>query len=149
VPKIATKIASKITSEITYKMDCEGVDWAAMKAAVAADNFDNGRSPAQLEASFRNSAVVVIAYAGERIIGTVRALSDGICNAYVVDVWTDSAFRRQGVARTMMQLMLERLPGQHVFLWTDDAEEFYKRIGFQTSHSTGLQTVVGEWLVNQ
>jgi ribosomal protein S18 acetylase RimI-like enzyme len=136
-------------AQITYKLDCEGVNWADMKAAVMADNFDNGRSPDQLEASFRNSAVVVIAYAGERIIGTARALSDGVCNAYVVDVWTDSAFRRQGVARTMMQSLLKRLPGQHVFLWTDDAEGFYKRLGFEECHCIGLQTVVGEWLVNE
>jgi hypothetical protein len=61
-------------AEITYRLDCEGVDWAAMKEALAADDFDNGRSPAQLEASFRNSAVPVIAYAGDRIIGTARAL---------------------------------------------------------------------------
>jgi predicted GNAT family acetyltransferase len=135
-------------AEIRYQLDCEGVDWAAMKAAVAADDFDNGRTPAQLERSFRNSAVVAIAYAGERIIGTARALSDGVCNAYVVDVWTDTEYRRQGVARTMMKLLLEQLPGQHVFLWTDDAEEFYKRIGFEECHCVGLQTVVGQWLVN-
>jgi GNAT superfamily N-acetyltransferase len=133
---------------IRYQLDCEGIDWAAMKAAVKADDFDNGRTPAQLESSFRNSRVVAIAYADERIIGTARALSDGVCNAYVVDVWTDTAFRRQGVARMMMQLLLEQLPGQHVFLWTDDAEAFYKRIGFEECHCVGLQTVVGEWLVN-
>ena len=134
---------------ITYKMDCEGVDWSAMKAALVLDDFDNGRSPAQLEKSFRNSAVVVLAYVGERIIGTARALSDGVCNAYVVDVWTHSDFRNRGVARTMMKQLLERLPGQHVFLWTDDAEGFYKRIGFEECHCIGLQTVVGQWLVNE
>ncbi|MCC6456302.1 MAG: GNAT family N-acetyltransferase [Caldilineaceae bacterium] len=135
-------------AEITYRLDCAGVDWAAMKVALVADNFDNGRSPAQLEVSFRNSAVPVIAYAGERIIGTARALSDGICNAYVVDVWTDSAFRKRGVARTMLDLMLEKLPGQHVFLWTDDAEEFYTKIGFKVCNCVGLEKVVGQWLVN-
>jgi GNAT superfamily N-acetyltransferase len=133
---------------ITYKMDCEGVDWSAMKSALVADDFDNGRTPAQLERSFRNSAVVAIAYAGERIIGTGRALSDGVCNAYIVDVWTETPFRRQGVARTMIERMLERLQGQHVFLWTDDAAAFYKRIGFSDCNCTGLHKVVGEWLVN-
>lgn len=135
-------------TEITYKMDCEGVDWAEMKRALLADNFDNGRTPAQLEASFLNSAVVAIAQVDQRIIGTARALSDGVCNAYVVDVWTDSEFRRRGVARTMMKLLLDQLPGQHVFLWTDDAEEFYRRIGFEPCHCTGLHKVVGQWLVN-
>jgi GNAT superfamily N-acetyltransferase len=136
-------------AEITYKTNCEGVDWAAMKKVLVADNFDNGRTPAQLEKSFRNSAVVAIAYAGDRIIGTARALSDGVCNAYVVDVWTETPFRRQGVARKMMQLLLEPLQGQHVFLWTDDAAAFYERIGFEPCHCIGLQTVVGEWLVNE
>jgi len=135
-------------AEIRYKLDCEGIDLVAMKAALVADHFDNGRTAAQLEASFRHSAVVAIAYAGERIIGTARALSDGVCNAYVVDVWTDSAFRRQGVASTMMERLLERLPGQHVFLWTDDAAGFYQRIGFDLCNCIGLHTVVGEWLVN-
>lgn len=136
-------------AEITYQLDCEGVDWAAMKTTLVADHFDNGRTPAQLETSFRNSAVVAIAYAGTRIIGTARALSDGVCNAYVVDVWTHSDFRRQGVAHAMMQQLLARLPGQHVFLWTDDAAAFYQRIGFEECHCVGLQTVVGEWLVNE
>lgn len=134
---------------ITYKSDCEGVDWVAMKVALVADQFDNGRTPAQLESSFRNSAVVALAFAGERIIGTARALSDGVCNAYVVDVWTDTPYRRQGVARTMMEMLLARLPGQHVFLWTDDAEGFYQRIGFERCNCVGLQMVSGEWLVNE
>lgn len=134
---------------VRYTLDCEGVDWGAMKRALVADNFDNGRTPAQLEASFRNSAVAVIAHLGDCIIGTARALSDGVCNAYVVDVWTDSAFRRQGIARAMFDLMLARLPGQHVFLWTDDAEEFYLRLGFQVRECVGMEKVVGEWLVNE
>lgn len=136
-------------AKITYKTNCEGVDWAAMKKVLVADNFDNGRTPEQLEKSFRNSAVVAIAYAEDRIIGTARALSDGVCNAYVVDVWTESPFRRQGVARKMMQLLLEPLQGQHVFLWTDDAAAFYERIGFEPCHCVGLHTTVGEWLVNE
>lgn len=136
-------------AEVLYTLDCEGIDWVTMKQALVADDFDNGRTPAQLETSFRNSAVAVIALAGERIIGTARALSDGVCNAYVVDVWTDSAFRRQGIARAMFDLMLPRLPGQHVFLWTDDAEEFYQRLGFQVRECVGMEKVVGAWLVNE
>lgn len=82
---------------VIYKRDLQDVDWDAMKAVVKDDDFDNGRSPAQLEASFANSYATCIAYAGERIIGTARVLSDGICNAYIVDVWTHSAFRRLGI----------------------------------------------------
>ncbi len=42
-------------TEITYKLDLENINWAEIKAKVQADDFDNGRTPAQLETSFRNS----------------------------------------------------------------------------------------------
>ncbi|HZT42747.1 MAG TPA: GNAT family N-acetyltransferase [Chthonomonadaceae bacterium] len=133
---------------ITYTLNLEGVDWQEMKERVAEDDFDNGRTPEQLQQSFRNSHSACIAYANGRIIGTARVLSDGVCNAYLVDVWTYTPFRRQGVARTMIETLLERLPGQHVYLQTDDATEFYKKLGF-TERPTGMEIVVGQWLVNE
>lgn len=131
--------------KITYRTDLAGVDWAALKAALAADRFDNGRSPEQLRTSFANSRHAVIAWADGAVIGTARALSDGVCNAYVVDVWTHSPFRRRGIARRMMELLLAQLPGQHVYLFTDDAPEFYRKCGFE-EQPVGLGRVVGTWL---
>jgi ribosomal protein S18 acetylase RimI-like enzyme len=132
---------------ITYKTDLDGVDWAAMRDILIADDFDNGRTVEQYRRSFENSYAVCIAYAGARIIGTARVLSDGVCNAYVVDVWTYSPYRRRGIARAMIQSLLDRLPGQHVYLFTDDAPDFYRRIGFQ-ERGLGMEIVSGEWLVN-
>ena len=132
---------------VTFKRDLEGVDWEEMKAVVNADDFDNGRSPEQLRASFSNSYATCIAYADGRIVGTARALSDGVCNAYVVDVWTHSALRRQGIGRKMMEILMSQLPGQHVYLFTDDAVEFYRRLGFK-EWDIGMGRVVGQWLDN-
>ncbi len=98
---------------IVYKTDLDNVDWAEMKATLRKDAFDNGRSPEQLKTSFENSYAACIASADHRIVGTARVLSDGVCNAYFVDVWTLSAYRRQGIATTMMQNLLSRLQGQH------------------------------------
>ncbi|MEI1373278.1 hypothetical protein PQG02_20300 [Nostoc sp. UHCC 0926] len=67
-------------------------------------------------------------YAGDQIIGTARGLSDGICNAYVVDVWTFTADRHQGIASTMMRILLDTLQGQHVYLFTDDSIQFTKNL---------------------
>lgn len=133
---------------ISYKRDLDGVDRDEMKATLATDDFDNGRTPAQLRESFANSYGTCIAYADGRIIGTARVLSDGVCNAYMVDVWTLSEYRRRGVARTMLAALLDDLKGQHVYLFTDDAQDFYKRIGF-VERGTGLEIVVGNWLNNE
>ena len=134
-----------MSDEVIYREDLRRVDWGQMKATLAEDKFDNGRTPEQLRISFANSSAAVIAYVGDRIIGTARVLSDGVCNAYVVDVWTLSQYRHRGVARRMMSILEEKLAGQHVYLVTDDAVEFYKKLGFK-EQPTGLSKVVGEWL---
>ena len=76
-----------------------------------------------------------------------RLLSDGVCNAYLVDVWTASPYRRQGVASAMIELLLEEVPGQHVGLQTDDAQELYRALGFQEQPEF-WSLVVGSWLDN-
>jgi len=134
-------------SEILYKTDLRDVDWARMKALLTEDDFDNGRTPAQLRESFEQSRVAVVAYDGGRIVGTARALSDGVCNAYVVDVWTRTPYRRRGVARAMLATLEASLRGQHVYLFTDAAADFYRKLGFR-EQPTGMSKVVGEWLRN-
>ena len=134
-------------NDIHYKMDCAGVDWEALRQILIEDDFDNHRTPRQYQISFENSAVVVFALAGEQIIGTVRVLSDGVCNAYMVDLWTYTPYRKQGIASRMIQIALEQLPGQHVYLQTDDAVGLYEKLGFQ-KQPEGMSLVVGEWLQN-
>src|SRR5215210_9315412 len=91
-----------------------GIDWTAAKADLLTDDFDNGRSATALQRSFEQSQHVAIARDGDRVVGMARLLSDGVCNAYLIDVWTSSAHRRQGIATAMMRLLIDAVPGQHV-----------------------------------
>ena len=125
----------------------DGIDWAQAKADLIADDFDNGRSPEALRRSFEQSQHVAIARDGDRVVGMARLLSDGVCNAFLVDVWTASAYRRQGVASKMIRLRLEDVPGQHVGLQTDDAQALYASLGFEPQPEFWSQ-VVGTWLDN-
>lgn len=125
----------------------DGIDWARAKADLAADDFDNGRSARALQASFDRSQHVAIARDGDRVVGMARLLSDGVCNAYLLDVWTQSAYRRQGIATRMVRILMSRVPGQHIGLQTDDAGAFYAALGFGPQPEF-LSTVVGSWLGN-
>lgn len=125
----------------------EGVDWEQAKADLAADDFDNGRSPEALRRSFEQSEHVVLARDGGRVVGMARLLSDGVCNAYLVDVWTSSSHRRQGIGSAMVRALVDRVPGQHVGLQTDDAQPFYDALGFRPQPEF-WSLVVGTWLDN-
>ncbi|MBP9502462.1 MAG: GNAT family N-acetyltransferase [Candidatus Promineofilum sp.] len=130
---------------IIYSKTTGNIDWEQLTADLRADDFDNGRTPDELRRSFENSAAVAFARYSDRIIGKARALSDGVCNAYVVDVWTCSNYRRQGIGTRLMRLLEEQLEGQHIYLFTDDAEAFYRTLGYQPQ-GVGMGIVVGHWL---
>jgi predicted GNAT family acetyltransferase len=93
----------------------------------------------------RRAVTSTFLYDDQRIIGNGRILSDGVCNAYIVDVWTDSAYRRRGIATKIVRLLQESVRGQHIYLQTDDATELYEKSGFRPQPH-GMGCVVGSWL---
>jgi predicted GNAT family acetyltransferase len=135
---------------VTVRIDgsLDGIDWEQAKADLVADAFDNGRSADALRRSFEQSQHVAFARDGDRVVGMARVLSDGVCNAYLVDVWTASSHRRQGIATAMIRHLLERVPGQHVGLQTDDAARVYESLGFRPQPEF-FSLVVGRWLDNE
>jgi GNAT superfamily N-acetyltransferase len=94
---------------VTVRIDgsIEGINWAQAKVDLAADNFDSRRTPEALGRSFRQSQHVAFTRDGDRVVGMARLLSDGVCDAYLLDVWTASAYRRQGIASAMIRQLLE------------------------------------------
>jgi predicted GNAT family acetyltransferase len=134
-----------VTVRIDGSMD--GIDWVQTKADLLADDFDNGRTPDALRRSFQQSQHVAFARDGHRVVGMARLISDGVCNAYLVDVWTASGYRRRGIASAMIRRLLEQVPGQHVGLQTSDAQALYASLGFQAQPEF-WSTVVGSWLDN-
>jgi ribosomal protein S18 acetylase RimI-like enzyme len=132
---------------VRIESSLDGVDWAQARADLIADDFDNGRSPGALRRAFEQSQHVAIARDGERVVGMARALSDGVSNGYVLDVWTLSAYRRQGIASAMMRLLVEAMPGQHIGLQTNDAQALYESLGFRPQPEFWSVTS-GTWLDN-
>lgn len=132
---------------VSFDSSLKGIDWERAKADLAADEFDNGRAPEALRRSFEQSQHVAFARDGDRLVGMARLLSDGVCNAYLLDVWTSSNYRRQGIASAMIGRLLDQVPGQHVGLQTDDAQAFYESLGFR-SQPEFWSVVVGGWLEN-
>ena len=124
-----------------------GIDWDRAKADLAADEFDNGRSPDALRRAFEHSQLVVVARDGDHVVGMARMLSDGVSNSYLLDVWTLSDYRHQGIATRMVRHLASQVPGQHIGLQTDEARSFYAGLGFRPQPEF-MSLVVGTWLDN-
>ena len=123
------------------------VDWNKAKAKLGLDEFDNGRSAEAVRQSFEQSQHVAFAWLDGELVGMARMLSDQVCNAYLLDVWTQSTVRRRGIATMMVNYLAARVPGQHIGLQTGDAQGFYARLGFRPQPEF-MSRVVGRWLDN-
>jgi len=43
---------------------------------------------------------------------------------------------------------MKKLPGQHIYLFTDDSMDFYAKLGFERQ-PVGMGRVQGDWLQNE
>ena len=84
---------AKLAAGIRLQRDCEGIDWLAVKQMYRMSNFDNGRPPGMLRRSFAGSFTVCFAVNETgQVVGTGRAISDGIVSATLFDVCVHPRF---------------------------------------------------------
>ena len=100
------------------------------------------RSRADVDAQVRDAWRVVGAYASDgTMVGFARAFSDGVSTAYLADVFVVPEWRGAGVARRLLDEMIDRGPGRE-FRWmlhTADAHGLYAEFGFQPPNRSYLE----------
>ncbi|MEA2008427.1 MAG: GNAT family N-acetyltransferase [Chloroflexota bacterium] len=96
--------------------------------------YTRGQARDKLPKAICHSTYVVSAWAGRRLAGLARGLSDEVSIFYLQDILVHPDFQRQGIGRKLLANCLERF--QHTrmkVLLTDDREEqlkFYESLGY-------------------
>ena len=91
-----------------------------------------GRSRATIERLVRESSRVVAAYAGARLVGFARVVSDGSNMAWLGDVFVLAGYRGRGVGSELVREAVT-FPAHRDLNWylnTRDAHGLYARFGF-------------------
>ena len=80
------------------------------------------------------SAAVVLARDGDRLVGFVTAISDGVLSASIPLLEVLPEYQGRGIGTELMRRILARLDGLYMVDLSCDAplEPFYARLGFQT-----------------
>jgi ribosomal protein S18 acetylase RimI-like enzyme len=70
------------------------------------------------------------AWDGDRLVGSVRVLTDGYFFATIPEILVDPEYQRRGIGRRLMELALERVPrGKVAFGAQPQSVGFFERIG--------------------
>ena len=100
------------------------------------------RAREDVVAQVRDAWRVVGAYASDgSMVGFARAFSDGRSTAYLADVFVVADRRGAGVARELLEEMIDRGPGRE-FRWmlhTADAHPLYEQFGFRPPDGSYLE----------
>ena len=73
-------------------------------------------------------------------VGFARAVSDGVCDAYLADVYVLEEHRGHGLGKTLIEQMVEGGDGAN-FRWTlftADAHGLYEQYGFTAPNFTAM-----------
>lgn len=87
-----------------------------------------------------------------RLIATARANSDGARHAYIADVAVAPELRGRGVGQALVQLLLDHPAVRGaglVRLGTADAQEFYRRFGFEPEEQVKFEFPVSRLLLRR
>ena len=141
--------------EVAYcdtKKDLPAEQLYRLFAAAGWTGSEKAPDPHMLEnfnAPFINSTLVVSAWDGERLVGTVRVLSDRIIRSVIYDLVVDPEYRNRGIGRELLRRCLAHFPDTEWLVQTEKhTARYYQRLGYGVYSDVAL-TIPSKYQVGQ
>jgi ribosomal protein S18 acetylase RimI-like enzyme len=117
--------------KITFSTDIANVSLQELARVFELAPLGKKRDPKQLELAFSNSLLKVFAFDGNKLVGTGRALSDGVWRAAIYDVAVLPEYQGQGIGSAIIRHLVEHANTDVIMLYAaPGSEAFYERFGF-------------------
>ena len=120
---------------VDYSFDRE-IELQQLQDLLRQTGWANRRSIEGIQAMLNGTPLILGAWEGDRLVGFVRVITDGIYRALIDDVVVEESKRGTGIGSELMQRITERLAGvEEVFLRCgEQVVPFYERHRFERSN---------------
>lgn len=89
---------------------------------------------------FINSTIVISAWDNDRLVGTVRVLSDKTVRSEIYDLVVDPKYQKQGIGKELLSRCMKCFPNTEWFVRTNNEDkDFYKKMGFKDNDTVCLK----------
>ena len=98
-------------------------------------DWSSGHFPDKLVEAMKNYKAVYSAWDGEKLVGLICAMDDGIMNAYVHYLLVDPEYHGQSIGRILVEKTKEHYKDymRICVIAYDTAVQFYEKCGFEIS----------------
>lgn len=125
-----------MTPEIRQIVSLDAEQLLQLRELYAVANWISADDPAEfLAPAIAGSAVAAGAFAGKKLVGFARALSDGCSDAYIQDVVVSPEFRGQGLGSRLIRFLESELRARGVdwiaLVGEPGTEKFYSGLGLK------------------
>ncbi|MBR2811182.1 MAG: GNAT family N-acetyltransferase [Solobacterium sp.] len=109
--------------------------------------WSSGHYPEKLKTAMEHFDTVYSAWDGDRLVGLVSVMDDGIMNAYVHYLLVDPDYQGHGIGRTLVEMVKEKYRDylRLIVIAYDEEAAFYEQFGFVKSENSSPLFLTSLW----
>ncbi len=115
----------------------KNISKAKLQDLFLSNKWDSGNYPEKLQKALKDSHHVVSAWDGDKLVGVMNALSDGIMNVFFLYLIVHPRYQKKGIGQKMVELMLHKYKdyARKMVIAYDEALEFFQKCGFEVGEN--------------
>lgn len=131
---------------VTYK-DTHEFNAKELERLFLSVEWSSGHYPEKLAAAMKNYETVYSAWDGDRLVGLLAAMDDGVMTAYVHYLLVDPEHQGMGIGKKLTDMMKEKYKDYLRILLVayDDGVGFYEALGFEKSDHASPMYITSLW----
>lgn len=130
------------------KLDTNNINWIEVLQVIEKAGLST-RSVEITQRAFENSYRKVFIFDKDKLIGTGRAISDGISQAAIYDIAVLPEYQKQSIGKLIMEALEKGLPDMNILLYANPtAQGFYRKLGY-SKMLTGMARFKKEALMRE
>ena len=126
----------------THNFDCEELERLFLSV-----DWSSGHFPDKLVVAMKNFNTVYSAWDGNKLVGMICVMDDGITNAYVHYLLVDPNYHGKTIGRTLVNMVKEKYKEymRIVVVACNDELHFYEACGFEKSNDASPMFITSLW----
>ena len=115
----------------------KNISKAKLQDLFLSNKWDSGNYPDKLQKALKGSHHVVTAWDGDKLIGLMNALSDGIMNVFFLYLIVHPDYQKKDVGQKLVESMLREYKdyARKMVIAYDEALEFFQKCGFEVGEN--------------